>query len=68
MSSADENQLLTMKEYLKQTVAEDIDASESIEQMLALHGEPAREVVKFSDRNAVRGRLLLQKMMDAERT
>lgn len=67
MSSTDEKQLTTMKEYLKQTVAEDIDASESIEHMLSVHGEPTREVVKFSDRNAVRGRLLLQKMMDAER-
>ena len=56
-----------MKEYLKKTVAEDIDASESIEQMLAIHGDPVREVVKFSDRNTVRGRMLLQKMMEAER-
>jgi hypothetical protein len=35
--------------------------------MLSIHGEPTREVVKFSDRNAVRGRLLLQKLMEAEK-
>lgn len=67
MAGDDIGQLELMKEYLKKTVAEDIDASESIEQMLAIHGEPVREVVKFSDRNTVRGRLLLQKLMDAER-
>jgi phenylpropionate dioxygenase-like ring-hydroxylating dioxygenase large terminal subunit len=66
MASDDAGQLAQMKLYLRQTVSEDIDASESIEQMLALHGEPAREVVKFSDRNTIRGRLLLQKMMEAE--
>ena len=67
MASDNIAQMETMKEYLKQTVAEDIDASESIEQMLGIHGEPVLEVVKFSDRNTVRGRLLLQKMMEAER-
>lgn len=67
MAGDDLAQLARMKEYLKQTVAEDIDASESIEHMLGIHGEPTREVVKFSDRNTVRGRLLLQKLMEAER-
>lgn len=67
MASDDVAQMHLMKEYLKKTVAEDIDASESIEQMLAIHGDPVREVVKFSDRNTVRGRMLLQKMMEAER-
>jgi phenylpropionate dioxygenase-like ring-hydroxylating dioxygenase large terminal subunit len=66
MASQDEQQLVTMQEYLKQTVAEDIDASESIEHLLAVGGEPEREVIKFSDRNTIRGRMLLQKMMDAE--
>jgi hypothetical protein len=45
MSSADAAQLSLMKEYLKQTVAEDIDASESIEHMLSVQGAPVREVV-----------------------
>ena len=67
MASDDIPQMELMKEYLKKTVSEDIDASESIEHMLATSGEPVREVVKFSDRNTVRGRLLLQKMMEAER-
>lgn len=66
MAGDDPAQLELMKEYLKKTVAEDVDASESIEQMLAITGEPVREVVKFSDRNTVRGRLLLQKLMEAE--
>jgi hypothetical protein len=66
MASRNVAQIERMREYLKKTVAEDIDASESIERMLAINGEPQREVVKFSDRNAVRGRMLLQKMMDAE--
>jgi vanillate O-demethylase monooxygenase subunit len=66
MASASVTSMETMKEYLKQTVAEDIEASEAIEHMLSIHGEPVREVVKFSDRNTVRGRLLLQKLMDAE--
>lgn len=66
MAGKDVAQIERMREYLKKTVAEDIDASESIELMLAVHGEPEREVVKYSDRNAVRGRMLLQKMMDAE--
>lgn len=67
MASADVPQMMVMKEYLKKTVSEDIDASESIEHMLGIHGEPKREVVKFSDHNTVRGRLLLQKMMEAEK-
>jgi phenylpropionate dioxygenase-like ring-hydroxylating dioxygenase large terminal subunit len=67
MASDNVPQLEMMKEYLKQTVAEDIDASEAIEHMLNVHGEPVREVVKFSDRNTIRGRLLLQKLMEAER-
>ena len=67
MASDSVAQMELMKEYLKKTVAEDIDASEAIEHMLGIHGEPIREVVKFSDRNTVRGRLLLQKMMEAER-
>jgi phenylpropionate dioxygenase-like ring-hydroxylating dioxygenase large terminal subunit len=67
MASDDVAQLEFMKEYLKLTVGEDIDASESIEHMLSIHGDPEREVVKFSDRNTVRARNLLQKMMEAER-
>jgi phenylpropionate dioxygenase-like ring-hydroxylating dioxygenase large terminal subunit len=66
MSSREQAQLTLMKEYLKATVAEDIDASEAIEAMLQIHGEPAREVVKYSDRNTIRGRMFLQKLMDAE--
>jgi phenylpropionate dioxygenase-like ring-hydroxylating dioxygenase large terminal subunit len=67
MASDDVVQMEIMKEYLKKPVAEDIDASEAIEHMLSIHGEPTREVVKFSDRNTIRGRLLLQKLMEAER-
>ena len=66
MSSVKGEQLAEMKEYLKTTVAEDIEASEAIEAALKVTGDPAREVIKFSDRNMMRGRLLLQKMMDAE--
>ena len=66
MASADPHQLERMQDYLKQTIAEDIDASESIEQLLTTAGVPGREVVKYSDRNTMRGHLLLQKMMEAE--
>lgn len=66
ISSTDIEHVEELKEYLKKVVEEDIFASEAIEKMLAAGAAPPREVNKFSDRNSVRGRQLLQKMMDAE--
>jgi len=56
-----------IRENVKQVIAEDIFASEQIEQMLQLIGHHPRELMLRTDTGAVRARRLLQGMMDAER-
>jgi phenylpropionate dioxygenase-like ring-hydroxylating dioxygenase large terminal subunit len=53
------------KEYLVKVIAEDVFASEEIEKMLELVGHPNELMIK-TDQNAVEGRRMLQRMMDAE--
>lgn len=67
LSSTDHQQVENMKGYLKKVVNEDIQASETIEKLIQAGVTPPREVNKFSDANSMRGRLKLQKLMDAER-
>jgi vanillate O-demethylase monooxygenase subunit len=67
MAAPDAGNLDRSKQYLEKVIAEDIFASEEIEKMLKLVGHPT-ELMNKSDQNAVEGRRMLQRMMDAEGT
>lgn len=67
MSSLNGDGLDEAYEYLQPVVDEDVFATREIEKALSRCGESLREVTKKSDANSVRGRRILQKMMDDEK-
>lgn len=66
MASPDAQGLDRMETYLTKLIDEDIFAAEEIEKMLAGLGPNPKELMVKNDRNAVEGRHLLQKKMEAE--
>lgn len=68
MAAMQEDHLNDKYEQLIAVVGEDIFASQAIERMLKLYPQPPGELMLKSDTHAVRGRRLLQAMMDAEAT
>jgi vanillate O-demethylase monooxygenase subunit len=66
MASPDDGHVEQMREYLRPVIQEDKFATEEIEKMLAVTGENPGELLLKSDTNAVRGRRMLQAMMDNE--
>ena len=66
MGNLSEEILDMMFEYLKPVVDEDVFATEQIEKMLQRLGTVPKEMMVKSDVTTVRGRRMLQAMMDAE--
>lgn len=67
MGMTDPDGLDFMHDYLKPVVEEDAFATEQIERMIRRIGRMPPELMLKSDATAMRGRRILQAMMDAER-
>jgi vanillate O-demethylase monooxygenase subunit len=66
MASPDGEYVESMRDYLRPVIQEDKFATEEIEKILGVVGENPRELLLRSDRNAARGRRMMQAMIDAE--
>jgi vanillate O-demethylase monooxygenase subunit len=66
MASPEDGYVESMREYLRPVIQEDKFATEEIEKILAVVGEAPPELLLRSDRNAARGRRMMQAMIDAE--
>ena len=64
--ASDGSYVESMREYLRPVIQEDKFATEEIEKILTVVGESPPELLLRSDRNAVRGRRMMQAMIDAE--
>ena len=57
----------TMRGFLRHVIAEDVDASETIEELVSNGGKLGPEISAISDGPGLRGRRMMQELLDKER-